>query len=71
MLIHMRTNIVLDDALVEEAAKVTGIKTKRDLVHEGLRALIKLRKHKKLSVLRGKIRFASGYDHKKLRSDGR
>ncbi len=40
----MRTNIVLDNALVEEARQLTGIKTKKDLVDEALRTLIRLRR---------------------------
>ena len=38
----MRTNIVLDDKLIERAQKLTGIKTKREVVHEALRLLILL-----------------------------
>lgn len=64
----MRTNIVLDDALVEEAARLTGITTKRELVHEALRQLVLAKRRKRLSDLRGKIRFAEGYDYKKARS---
>ena len=62
-----RTNIVLDMDLVEEAQKLTGIKTKRELVHEALRVLIRSRKRKSLLDLEGKIRFYPGFDYKKLR----
>lgn len=65
----MRTNIVLDDQLVAEAARVTGITTKKDLVHEALRVLIATRRRKSLLDLEGKIQFASGYDYKSLRED--
>lgn len=64
----MRTNIVLDDALVKEAARLTGIKTKRELVHEALRQLVLTQRRKRLSDLRGKIHFAADYDYKKSRS---
>jgi Arc/MetJ family transcription regulator len=63
----MRTNIVLDDALVREAAELTGIRTKKALVHEALKALVASRKRRSLLDLRGKIHFAPGYDHRKLR----
>ncbi len=66
----MRTNIVLDDELIAEAAQLTGIKTKKDLVHEALRTLIRVRKRKSLLELQGKIAFAPDYDHKELRSRG-
>ncbi len=65
----MRTNIVLDDELVEEAAKLTGITTKRELVHEALKALIESRRRRSLLDLQGKIQFADGYDYKALRED--
>jgi Arc/MetJ family transcription regulator len=67
----MRTNIVLNDELVEEAARVTGITTKKDLVHEALRVLIATRKRKNLLDLVGKIQFAPGYDYKALREGRR
>ena len=62
-----RTNIVMDEELVKEAMSVTGIKTRRELVSEALKALIQIRGRKLLSDLRGKIHFARGYDHKRLR----
>ncbi len=67
----MRTNIVLDDDLLAEAIRVTGIKTKKDVVHEALRLLITTRKRKNLLDLEGKIEFAPGYDHKALRAGER
>ena len=63
----MRTNIVLDDDLVREAAELTGIGTKRELVREALKILIKTYKRKNLLELDGKIQFASGFDYKALR----
>ena len=63
----MRTNIVLDDALVAEAKKLTGIRTKVKLVDTALKELVKSRKRVSLLELEGKIKFAPGYDYKKLR----
>ena len=63
----MRTNIVLDDDLVEEARRLTGIKTKRELVHEALRVLVETKKRISLLEIAGKVEFAEGYDHKALR----
>lgn len=51
----MRTNIVLDDKLVERAKKLTGIKTKREVVHEALRLLILLNEQGEVRALRGKM----------------
>jgi Arc/MetJ family transcription regulator len=64
----MRTNIVLDDALVKEAFRHSKATTKRELVHEALRELIRARSRKSLLALRGKIRFTEDYDYKTLRS---
>ena len=64
----MRTNIDLDDDLVAEAQRLTGIDTKRGVIHEALRVLVEARRRLPLSELRGKIEFAPGYDHKELRS---
>ena len=66
----MRTNIDLDDNLVREAQRLTGITTKRAVVHEALRVLVANRQRLSLRDLRGKIEFAAGYDHKAARGDG-
>lgn len=63
----MRTNIELDDKLVKEAFKLSESKTKKDLIHEALELYIKLKQRKDLRELKGKIKFADDYDHKKLR----
>lgn len=57
----VRTTVELDDALVEEALRLTGIRTKRELLDVALRSLVEARKRKSLLELRGKIRFAEGY----------
>ncbi len=64
----MRTNIVLDDELVETARRYSKTRTKKDLIHEALRELIRVRARRSLLDLAGKVRFVSGYDYKKLRS---
>ncbi len=66
----MRTNIVLDDDLVEEALRLTGLKTKRELVHKALEALVRSHRRRRLADLEGRIRFHDGYDHKALREEG-
>jgi len=63
----MRTNIVIDDQLLEEAFTVSKARTKKDLIHEALKELIRLKKRKDLTELAGSIDFFEGYDHKKLR----
>jgi Arc/MetJ family transcription regulator len=63
----MRTNIVLDDELLDEALQVTGARTKKEVVHIALQELVRSRKKKSLADLAGKIRFRPGFDHKALR----
>ena len=65
---HMRTNIVIDDELLNEAFSVSRAKTKKDLIHEALTEFIRLKKRKDLTELAGSIKFYKNYDHKKLRS---
>ena len=63
----MRTNIVLNDELVEEAFRHTDAKTKRELVDVALREFVENHKRKDIRELRGRISFHPGYDYKKLR----
>lgn len=62
----MRTNIDINDELLEEAFSVSNASSKKDLVHEALREYIRLKKRKDLTELAGTIDFYEGYDHKKL-----
>ncbi len=63
----MRTNIVIDDQLLNEAFSVSTARTKKDLIHEALRTLVRLKKRKDLTELAGLINFHDTYDHKSLR----
>jgi Arc/MetJ family transcription regulator len=63
----MRTNIVLDDRLVKEAFRHSGAKTKRELVHEALSEFVANHGRRDLSLLRGRVKFAPGYDYKAAR----
>lgn len=63
----MRTNIVLDDELVEEAMKISGARTKKELIADALREYVKTRKRMNLMDLDGKVGFSENYDYKSLR----
>ncbi len=63
----MRTNIVIDDELLNKAFSVSNAKTKKDLIHEALREFIRLKSRKPLTDLSGSIKFYKNYDHKELR----
>ena len=64
----MRTNIVIDDDLMDESISLTGIHTKRELVNVALKELVQNRKKKDLFKLAGKIEFREDFDHKEERS---
>ena len=51
----MRTNIVIDNSLMRQAMKATGLLTKRAVVEEGLRLLIKVKGQEGIRRLRGKV----------------
>lgn len=51
----MRTNVVIDDALMERALKAGGYRTKRSAIEEGLRLVVQLHSQKRLRKLRGKV----------------
>jgi Arc/MetJ family transcription regulator len=51
----MRTNIELDDDLMEQAQELSNIKTKREVVQEALKHYISFLKKKELLTLSGKV----------------
>ena len=63
----MRTNIDINEKLLEEAFSVSQVRSKKDLIHEALREYIRLKKRKDLTELAGTIEFYEGYNHKELR----
>lgn len=53
----MRTNIVIDDELMSDALALTGFKTKKEAVEEGLKILIKLKKQGDIRNLKGQLKW--------------
>jgi len=51
----MRTNIVIDDKLMNEALRLTGLKTKREAVELGLQTLLRLQQQEEIRGFRGKL----------------
>ena len=51
----MKTNIVIDDKLREEALRLTGLQTKRKAVELGLRTVLRLKQQEKIRQFRGKL----------------
>ena len=58
----MRTNIVIDDELMAEVLEATGIRTKREAVEMGLKALLRLKKQESIRGLRGKLDWQGDLD---------
>lgn len=58
----MRTNIVIDDELMNEALRATGLKTKREAVELGLRTLLRLRRQEEIRQFRGKLPWQGDLD---------
>jgi len=53
----MRTNIVIDDDLMNDVIRLTGVKTKREAVEIALKSLIKLKNQENIRNLRGKLKW--------------
>jgi len=64
----MRTNIEIDDKLMNDVLKATGLKTKKDVVELGLKTLIRLNKQKNIKELRGKLQWSGDLDDMRTNS---
>ena len=64
----MPTNLAIDDQLINEAKKISGLKTKKAVVTEALREYIQRRKQMEIIKLFGKIDFDQDYDYKAQRN---
>jgi Arc/MetJ family transcription regulator len=58
----MRTNIVIDEKLMKETLRLTGLKTKREAVELGLRTIVRLRKQGDIRRFRGKLPWRGDLD---------
>jgi Arc/MetJ family transcription regulator len=63
----MRTNIILDDDLIDEARKLTDLPTKKAVIDEALKTLIRVKKQERILSLRGKIRWSGDLDAMRTR----
>ena len=63
----MRTNVVLDDDLIKSALSLSGFKTKKKAIEEGLKLLIQLNRQKRIKDFRGKLKWAGNLN--KMRTD--
>lgn len=63
----MRTNIVIDETLMRETLKATGLKTKREAVELGLQTLLRLQRQAEIRKYRGKLHWEGDLDE--MRTD--
>ncbi len=65
----MKTNIDLDDRLIEQAFAITGLRTKKELVNFALAELVKRNAKKNLLDLAGEIEFVDGFSTDTIRQN--
>jgi Arc/MetJ family transcription regulator len=63
----MRTNIVLDEALVKLAFAYANVRTKKDLIHLALKEFVAAQQRKDIRELKGKVKIDPDYDYKASR----
>ena len=62
----MRTNIVIDDELMDKAISLSGGKTKKAIVEEALQLLVRFKKQLQIRELRGKLNWDGNLDKMRL-----
>ena len=62
----MRTNIVIDDKLMRDALRTSGLKTKREAVEHALRTLVRLNQQSEIRRFRGKLQWEGDLDTVRL-----
>jgi Arc/MetJ family transcription regulator len=62
----MRTNVVIDDDLMNGALKASGLKTKKDAIEAGLKLLVKFKRLSKIRQYRGKLKWTGNLDDMRL-----
>ena len=64
--LKMRTNIVINESLMHDALKATGLKTKKEAVELGLKMLIKLNQQESIKAFRGKLKWEDNLEEMRL-----
>lgn len=62
MEVAMRTNVVIDDTLMQSALRLSGLRTKRETVEAGLRLLVQIRQQEQIRQARGKLKWEGNLD---------
>lgn len=62
----MRTSVVIDDDLMEAALKVSGLRTKKDVIEEGLKLLVQVKGQEAIKGFRGKLKWSGSLDEMRI-----
>ena len=62
----MRTNVVIDDDLMESALRASGKKTKKEAIEEGLRLLIRMKDQERIKGFRGELKWTGNLDEMRI-----
>ncbi len=62
----MRTNVVIDDELMNGALKASGLKTKKDAIEAGLKLLVKFKQMSKIRKYRGKLKWSGNLNDMRI-----
>ncbi len=62
----MRTNVVIDDDLMESALRASGKKTKKEAIEEGLRLLVRMKDQERIKGFRGELKWTGNLDEMRL-----
>jgi Arc/MetJ family transcription regulator len=60
--LEMRTNVVVDDDLMKSALRLSGLKTKKDAIEEGLKLLVQVKRQREIKRFRGKLKWSGSLD---------
>lgn len=63
----MRTNVVIEDRLMEAALKLSGFRTKKEAIEAGLKLLVKFNRQEKIKDFRGRLKWVGNLE--KMRTD--
>ncbi|MDJ0601835.1 MAG: type II toxin-antitoxin system VapB family antitoxin [Crocosphaera sp.] len=62
----MKTNIVIDDQLISDALKATGLTTKKEVIEMGLKTLIQLKQQEQIKEFKGKLKWEGNLEEMRL-----
>jgi Arc/MetJ family transcription regulator len=62
----VRTNVVINDELMQSALKASGIRTKKEAIEEGLKLLVQMKSQEKIKGFKGKLKWTGNLEEMRL-----